>query len=91
MSNEQDKVFNRFLEVLDYIDRKYVNYLEEIVILEAELDSCKSIDSACKEIIFYINLVKNMIINELGIQLKTDSTINLATEELLSKTIEATS
>ncbi|MEM4816893.1 MAG: hypothetical protein QXU77_05040, partial [Desulfurococcaceae archaeon] len=66
MNNNFDKIINRFLEIMKNWDKKYVDYLEETIILEAELMSIKDKNSIERALLYYVDLVKKIIVDELG-------------------------
>ncbi len=70
MINSRDlyKVYDRFLEIIDYMDRKYINMLEELVIEEAEILSKKNRSETDLVKLWGINYMKNIIAGELCIR-----------------------
>lgn len=73
---------------MDYLDKKYLNYLEEVIILEAEIINSGDSDPINKTLLFYINLFKNMIIKELGISEIEVLSTNTTYEITESKSLE---
>lgn len=73
---------------MDFMNKKYVDYLEEIVILEAEIVNNENNDYINKTLLFYINLVKNIIVNELGIIEKIVLDTDTTYETIESRTLE---
>jgi len=83
------KVFDRALEIIEYIDKKYVNALEEVVIKEAEILSKNSVDDVDRVKLIGLWLLKEYIVKELGLYntVKSPSAISVhQEEELLVKT-----
>ena len=66
LSDREAIVFNRFLQILDYIDRKYVELLEEIVIEEAEIMSKDRLNDVDEIRLIGLRAMKRIIIEELG-------------------------
>lgn len=73
MSEKLDRVFTRFLEVLNYIDAKYARFLEEAVALEAEVLSKERVDQSDEVLLLYANIVKDIVAEELGLKKRSDS------------------
>ncbi len=67
LSDREAIVFNRFLQILDYIDRKYVELLEEIVIEEAEIMSKDRLNDVDEIRLIGLRAMKRIIIEELGL------------------------
>ncbi len=88
MNNNFDKIINRFLEIMKNWDKKYVDYLEETIILEAELMSIKDKNSIERALLYYVDLVKKIIVDELGISYDFEKPYMVFSENILGKTIE---
>ncbi|MEM1768548.1 MAG: hypothetical protein QXX35_00635 [Desulfurococcaceae archaeon] len=88
MNNNFDKIINRFLEIMKNWDKKYVDYLEETIILEAELMSIKDKNSIERALLYYVDLVKKIIVDELGISYDFEKPYMVFNENILGKTIE---
>jgi len=83
------RVFDRALEIIEYIDMKYVNFLEEIIIEEAEILSKNSIDEVDRVKLIGLWMLKDYIVRELGLYNIVESPPNTSIyqeEELLVKT-----
>jgi len=88
LNNNFDKIINRFLEIMKNWDKKYVDYLEETIILEAELMSIKDKNSIERALLYYVDLVKKIIVDELGISYDFEKPYMVFSENILGKTIE---
>jgi len=61
-------IFDRTLEIVDYMNNKYVRILEEVVEREAEILAKKELDEVDKLRLIGLNLMKEIIAEELGLQ-----------------------
>jgi len=61
-------IFDRALEIVDYMNNKYVRILEEVVEREAEILAKKELDEVDKLRLIGLNLMKEIIAEELGLQ-----------------------
>ena len=61
-------IYDRALEIIDYMDRKYVKILEEIVIEEAEILSKKELTDVDRLRLIGIWAMKDVIAEELGLR-----------------------
>jgi len=83
------RVFDRALEIIEYIDRKYVSVLEEVITEEAEILSKNSIDDVDRVKLLGLWLLKEYIARELGLYNTVESPSATSVhqeEELLIKT-----
>jgi len=61
------KIYDRFLEVISLMDRKYVMMLEEIVFREAEIMSKDKLSRGDELRLWGYRYIKNLIAKELGL------------------------
>ena len=61
----QLKIYDRFLEILDYMDRRYVDILEEIVNEEAEILSKNELSEVDELRLIGLRIMKELIVSEL--------------------------
>lgn len=62
------KIYDRALEIIEYIDKMYVNILEEIVIEEAEILSKNELTDIDKLRLYGLWIMKELIAVELGVK-----------------------
>ena len=65
------KIYDRALEIIEYMDKKYVEVLEEIVLEEAEIVSKKELSDVDKLRLLGLWVMKEIIAEELGLRGKT--------------------
>ncbi len=65
------KIYDRALEIIEYMDKKYVEVLEEIVLEEAEIVSKKELSDVDKLRLLGLWVMKEIIAEELGLRRKT--------------------
>ncbi|OYT38794.1 MAG: hypothetical protein B6U89_05275 [Desulfurococcales archaeon ex4484_58] len=83
MSNDKSlfKIFDRFLEVYDYMNRKYIELLEEAVLKEAEILSKQVISEVDIVKLWGYNAMKKIIAEELGLTYNVDYEEDLVSGE----------
>jgi len=64
------KIYDRFLEVISLMDKKYVMLLEEIVFKEAEIMSKDKLSRGDELRLWGYRYIKNLIAKELGLAYK---------------------
>lgn len=64
--NRFEKTINRFLEIMDGMDKMYVNILEEAVIGEAEIMEKNSLEPVDMVKLFGYKILKEIALEELG-------------------------
>jgi len=83
LSNDKSlfKIFDRFLEVYDYMNRKYIELLEEAVLKEAEILSKQVISEVDIVKLWGYNAMKKIIAEELGLTYNVDYEEDLVSGE----------
>lgn len=77
------KLLDRFLEVLNYLEAKYVNILEEVIASEAEVYGKDRLEPIDYLKLYCYTIIKRIIIEELGLEKPTvDNTVPIVKIEV---------
>jgi hypothetical protein len=61
------EIIGRAMEVVDYMDRKYVRILEDIVLEEAEILEKEALDDIDRLKLIGLSAMKRIVLEELGV------------------------